>query len=388
MNKNLFLIFLSQSCIQVGNIFLASMGTIIGLELSKDVSLSTIPMFCSVASSLLIMFPSTSLMATYGRKPIFLIGIIFGLLGIFICILSIYYSHFILFCVGTSFIGCLNSISNFFRYAAIEVSHHNYRSKAVSFVMLAGVIAAIVGPNLYSWGSRLPISYEFIGGFLILGTFYLLGIFFLSFVHFVSLSSTSNTQSIPFTSLLSDSKILSIMILSIIITSVMIFIMSATPLGMKSHHFSNTDVANIIRLHVLGMFVPSFFTGDLIKFFGRRTIMLLGTLFYFICIGTNFLDSKYYSFVLSLVLLGIGWNFLFVGNTLLLTEKIKHDKLLKSQSLNEFLIALFSAVSIFVTGRIHESFGYSKLNLIMIPFVFLCIYLIFTLHKVSIDSNE
>jgi MFS family permease len=169
---------------------------------------------------------------------------------------------------------------------------------------------------------------------------------------------------------------------------VMIFIMSATPLGMKSKEYSIDEITNVIQFHILGMFVPSFFTGNLIKKFGLRIILFIGIFFCMLCVFINLLNHSNHHYLPSLILLGIGWNFLFVGSTRILLTNINEKLLTKAQALNDFSVTGFTSISLAFTGLIHSKLGYENLNLITIPFLFIAIYLSLDLTKKKLMKTK
>jgi MFS family permease len=150
---------------------------------------------------------------------------------------------------------------------------------------------------------------------------------------------------------------------------VMNFIMIATPLAMTSHAHAFADTAFVIQWHVLGMFVPSFFTGHLIRRFGTSTIMLAGILLLALCVGINFAGTTVTHFWSALVLLGLGWNFLFVGATTLLTETYTVNEKAKAQALNDFVVFGTVTVSSFSSGAVHQALGWQTINMAVIPFL-------------------
>ncbi len=387
MYKNLIVIFLCQALVQSGSLLMTSTNTLIGLDLTGSESLSTLPVSLNFIAALVLTIPASFYMARFGRKSGFLLGIFFGIVGTSFVILGLQTRSFPIFCVGSIFLGFLNSFSTYFRFAAAEVSHRDFKSRAVSLVLASGVVAALVGPNLYKWGLQLLTDSGFTGGFLLLYPLYAVAIIIILFLNTGKPAAMNWKTSKSTNELLLKTPLFKIIMLGSIAYIVMVMIMTATPLGMKHHHFEMNDITRIIQFHVLGMFVPSFFTGSLIKRFGDRKVMLAGAVLFLLCAFINFLDHTYLHFAYSLILLGIGWNFLYVGATTLLSYQIHVEDQPKAQALNDFIVTAFAALSIASSGKLHEALGWVNLNLLAIPITILGIILILRKSRINHDES-
>ncbi|HMV42671.1 MAG TPA: MFS transporter [Leptospiraceae bacterium] len=376
MYKNLFIIFICQALVQSGSILMTSTNTMIGLEITGSQTLSTMPVAFNTIATLLLTIPASFYMARFGRKSGFILGILFALVGISLVILGISQKNFIIYCLGTIFIGFQSSFSTYFRFAAAEVVHRDFKSRAVSLVLASGVIAALIGPNLYKWGLSVWKDLHFIGGFILSYPLYFIAFSVILFLNTGKQATLDWKKSKSIKDLFLHTPLPKIIGIGSIAYVVMVLIMTATPLGMKHHHFEMNDITQIIQFHILGMFVPSFFTGSLIKRFGDRKIMLIGTFLFLICIGINFIDHTFLHFAYSLILLGIGWNFLYVGATTLLSYQIHPEDQPKAQAINDFVVTGFSAISIATSGSLHELLGWVNVNLIAIPITILGIIII------------
>lgn len=380
MNQSFIFLLLIQSVIQSANILFSATGSLIGLSLSKNESLSTIPIFLNVLFTLAMTIPASFLFEKYGRKKVFLFGLLLGIISIFIFVSGIYYNHFLIFCIASAMLGLSASIANYLRYSAIEISKPEFKSRAGSLILTGGVLAAFIGPNLSIWGLKLIPFKEFLGGYIVFFLFFSIAMILIQFVKFPE-QKISNEKKLDFKNLLKNKLLQKIILLSMISYWVMVFIMTATPLGMNHFEYSRESIVKVLQYHILGMFVPSFFTGNLIKKFGVWKIMNLGCILFFVCVGINFTHHSNHHYIPSLILLGIGWNFLFVSTTFLLSTKISSENQSKSQALNDFMVFSFIAITVAFTGTIHRFIGYQNLNLITIPFIFLAVYLIFQLRK-------
>lgn len=381
MIQNLLIIFLCQALVQSGSILLTSTNTLIGLNLTGSESLSTLPVSLNILAALILTIPASFFMARFGRKIGFIVGILLGIVGTSFVILGLSIKSFPIFCTGSIFMGFLTSFSTYFRFAAAEVSHRDFKSRAVSIVLASGVIAALIGPNLYKWGLILLSGSGFMGGFFLLYPIYFSALIIILFLNTGKPAAMNWKTSKSTKELLFKTPLLKIIGLGSIAFVVMVLIMTATPLGMHHHHFNLEEITQVIQYHVLGMFVPSFFTGSLIKRFGDRKIMLAGSILFVLCIFINFLDHSFLHFTYSLILLGIGWNFLYVGATTLLSYQIHLEDQPKAQALNDFFVTGFAALSVAASGRLHEILGWVHLNLLAIPITVLGIILILRKNK-------
>ena len=265
MIQNLLIIFLCQALVQSGSILLTSTNTLIGLNLTGSESLSTLPVSLNILAALILTIPASFFMARFGRKIGFIVGILLGIVGTSFVILGLSIKSFPIFCTGSIFMGFLTSFSTYFRFAAAEVSHRDFKSRAVSIVLASGVIAALIGPNLYKWGLTLLSGSGFMGGFFLLYPIYFSALIIILFLNTGKPAAMNWKTSKSTKELLFKTPLLKIIGLGSIAFVVMVLIMTATPLGMHHHHFNLEEITQVIQYHVLGMFVPSFFTGSLTK---------------------------------------------------------------------------------------------------------------------------
>jgi MFS family permease len=382
------LLALCQAIAQSGNIHLTTTGALIGLALTGSDTMSTWPASMSVSVALLVTIPASILMGRYGRKTGFLLGYAVGIAGAGIAALSVLQNNFPLFMLGTALMGVLVGFAGYFRFAAVELVDVSWRSKAISFVLAGGVIAAFLGPSLSKWGLNLIAGAPFAGGFVLWLPLAVLAAAIIARLRFPMPTKRDISLVASLRHLLKHSPLLSLILLGAGAYVIMAMIMTATPLAMHHHHMGFEATTQVIRSHMLGMFVPSFFTGHLIKFFGVRTIVVTGGLLYALCIAINFMGTgsgsastalgsawgTYWQFMSSLILLGVGWNFLFVSASQLLVSNIAPEHQTAAQALNDFFIAAGIAFSIAFTGKLHETLGWKWLNAATIPLVLMVVF--------------
>ena len=391
MNANVVILALCQALLISGNILLVSVNALIGTELAPSTSLITLPVALQFIGLMCATIPASFIMQKVGRKRGFYLGNLVGISGAMASIAGLYNQSFSMFCLGTTLLGVGIGFGNLYRFAAVEVCHPNYKARAISMTLAGGVLAAIIGPNLaiYSrgWSSEQP----FIGAFIGLLGLYFLALILLSRIQ-INNSSTETShhqQARPLFEILKQPVFFVAVIAGIVGYGVMVLVMTATPLAMTHHGFHFGEAAVVIEWHVLGMFVPSFFTGRLIERYGIRTMMLLGGVLTLLCLVINLLGQSYQHFLIALILLGVGWNFLFISATQLVTQAYTPAEKAKSQAMNEFLV--FSAVSIaaLASGWLEAAWGWQEMNLLMIPIVVGCMLVIHVYGQgVSPENQE
>lgn len=321
--------------------------------------------------------PAGLLMKKVGRKAAFLTGTIIAMLGAAICAYAVIKHHFIIFIVGSICIGIYSGFANFFRFTAADSVDINNKSRAISLVLAGGVLAAIIGPNLANFTKDTITGALFAGSYASIIILYLFSFVLLSFLdlpHTQKHSSKYQIQSRPIKDIMLQPRFIIAVVCGMLGYATMTLLMTATPLAMQHHHYLYTDTAFVIQWHVLGMFAPSFFTGNLIKRFGLLIVMFTGALLGALCIIINLNGTSVYHFWSALLLLGISWNFLFIGSTTLLTETYNENEKFKTQATNDFLVfSVVSAASLFA-GVLHHKFGWQFVNYSAIPAI--CLILI------------
>ncbi|MBW2411936.1 MAG: MFS transporter, partial [Deltaproteobacteria bacterium] len=291
---------------------------------------------------------------------------------------------FVLFCLGTALIGVFNGFGQYYRFAAAEVCSAEYRSRAISYVLAGGVLAAFVGPNLANW-SRQALSVEFAGCFISLIVLYFLSLCVASLLRIQGPARAAGRRGgRPLIEIARQRAYIVAVVSAMVGYGSMNFIMIATPLAMQHHAHPFADTAFVIQWHVFGMFAPSFFTGHLIRRFGAANVMLAGILLVGLCIGMNFAGTSVTHFWAALLFLGLGWNFLFLGATTLVTETYDANEKARAQALNDFMVFGTVSVTSFSSGAIQHALGWQTINLAVIPFLALVLAANLWLRRKSI----
>ena len=359
---------LGQALLVSGNILLVSVTALIGQQIAPSLSLMTLPVALQFLGLMGVTLPAAHLMRWLGRKIGFLIGNMIGVGGACLAYFALAAGDFTLFCVSTFLLGMAIGVGQQYRFAAIEGCPPALHPRAISLVMAGGVIAAILGPNLAIWGERLFPATQYLGAFAVLIGLYLLTTVLIAFIPLKKPTRAElQGEARPYTELFKQPQLVAAITAGVIGYAVMVLIMTATPLAMQGCGFGFSSTATVIQWHVLGMFAPSFITGRLITQFSETKIIQTGCVLLIACVLLNQLGTTYWHFWTALVLLGVGWNFTFIGATSLLTHTYRPAEKAKVQGINDFLIFGSSAVASLLAGYWQSLFGWQMLNLIMLP---------------------
>jgi len=354
-----------------------TVSVLVGFALADNKALATLPFTAQLIAGTLTTIPAALLMSRIGRQRAFLFACLFGIAAGLLCTFAIIQSHFWGFVGGCILIGIFNGFGYYYRFAAADAVDTEYKSRAISYVLAGGVLAALIGPNLANISKHMIGNAMFAGSFAVIIFFYIV-IFIL--LNFLRLPSSANHQTgirisgRPLPVIMRQAGFIVAVLCGMLGYGVMSLIMTATPLAMQHNHHPFADTSFVIQWHVLGMFVPSFFTGHLIKRFGLLKIMFLGGLTGLACVMINLLGTTVNHFWLALVLLGISWNFLFIGATTMLTDTYRVEERFKTQAANDFIVFSTVAAASLSAGALQYHFGWRAVNYGAIPA--LCIILL------------
>jgi MFS family permease len=367
----------AQALFQTSAVLLGTVGGLAGLALAPSTLMATLPVATIALGTALATIPASIIMGRFGRKVGFVLGAMFGAIGGVLAAAAMVTGSFMLLCVGTALVGAYQGCAQFYRFAAAEASSAEYRSRAISFVLAGGVVAALVGPHLGAV-TRNVLRAEYAASFLGVTLLSLAAIVLLLFTKVPDPTGALEEDGAPRSlhEIARQPKFVAAVGGAAIGYAVMVTVMTATPLSMVSHDHSVGNAATVIQWHVLGMFVPSFFTGRLIRKVGISPMMLCGTglLLAHVLVAISGYDFLHY--ISALMLLGLGWNFLYVGGSTLLLETYRPSERAKVQAFNDFTIVTIVAIGSFSAGALNELFGWRGLNLFALPLLALAAVLI------------
>jgi MFS family permease len=367
--RNVTLLGAAQALLFTNNVTLIALNGLVGYQLAVDKSFATMPVTTQIIGSALFAMPASQLMQQIGRRAGFLVGTLCGFIGGAIASYGVYAHSMTILCFGTFILGIYGAFGQFYRFAAADAATPDFKAKAISLVVAGGLVGGIVGPALSKW-TRYLSSTEFLASYISLMVFSVLTALLLSLLR-IPRPVTNKSASAPRN--LSEIALQPVFIVAVMSSAigygVMNLLMTATPLAMGICGYPYNDAANVISAHVIAMFLPSFFTGDLIKKFGVLPIMLTGVALMFACLGISLAGVSVAHFWWSLVILGLGWNFMFVGGSALVTETYRVEEKAKAQGLHDLLVFCTTATSSFASGLLLKANGWAILNYVAAPFL-------------------
>lgn len=356
-----------------------TIATLVGYQLAPSGELATIPFaLITVAGAFSSMF-AAGMIGRGKEKLAFILGSLCGTVGGLLSFLSVLKGSFLLFCIGCFLVGIYQAFSQYYRLVAADHSPTEVKAQSISLVMIGGVVAAILGPLLTIIARDIPGLPRFAGVYLVVAGLGILSA--LNLALFLdrsgSYSPSPETRAIQGESptcreLMNRPDYRTAWFHLVIGSFVMLFLMTAAPLSVTHHHSMN-DGALVIQLHLLGMYVPSLFTGLLIRKLGLTVLLYAGIALNLAAIAVNLSGETMLAYSLSLLLVGVGWNFMFVGGSTLLSLSYRDNERKKAQGLAETSRFVFSAIATSGAGVILALLGWKLLGLMMIPVLLICL---------------
>jgi MFS family permease len=371
--RNLFLLACCQAIGQAGSTLMLAATALSVVTFYHNRDLATLPVTLQHLGIMIAVFPAAALMQRMGRRFVFRVGSFFGMVGGAIVALGLYTATFALMCLGGLVLGFAVASLPMYRFAAVELVPASYRAKAISWVTAGGVAAGIIGPNIvrFTYDQILPL---YLAAFIALIGIHAIVFIIMGFINFpppkeasVEVDGTAIAPPRPLLEIASQPRFIAAVISGMVAFGVMSFLMSASPLAIVACGLPHMEAHWVIFMHVMGMFVPSFFTGNLITRYGTINIMLCGIALLLLGVFAALAGNHEWHFRISLTLNGIGWNFLFIGATNLVTTCYRPNERFKVQALNDFLIFGTTAIVSFLAGFLHERLGWVPLNFASIP---------------------
>jgi MFS family permease len=315
-------------------------------------------------------FPASMWMTRVGRRAGFVLGALLGACGGVAAAAGIWVGSLLLLSFGTFLVGTYQAFAQFYRFAAGEVADDAFRPRAISLVLAGGIVAAFAGPMMGRVGADL-LGPAYAGSFVLLAIVSLVaaGLLHGLRVPYPLLATGAAEAARPLSAILSQPAYLVALFGAATGYGVMILAMTATPLAMVHHHHDLSAAATVIQLHVLGMFLPSFFTGSLIARFGVLRIMLAGVLILAGHVAMTLTGTGFESFASALILLGVGWNFLYLGGTTLLTTTYTAAERGRAQATNDMTIFAVGLACSFGAAALLQALGWQLLNLVLLPWL-------------------
>jgi predicted MFS family arabinose efflux permease len=351
----------------ISNLLLVSVAVLSGHLLAEDKAFAALPIALQWTGTALLAAPASFYMRRFGRRVGFWTASATISTGAALSVLALYQGRFAWLCVGGFLMGAGNAFNWYYRFAAAEVVPDSYRSRAISFVLAGGVVAAFIGPSLADATKDLLAPINFAGAFATMIGINAITATLLLFVRIPQPPAEHMHGGRPLGEIARQPTFIVAVVGGAAAYGVMVLMMSVTPLAMMLHKLSFSDATFVIQWHVLGMYIPSFFTGHLIRRLGVLNIMLVGTVLIVVCIAVGYDGTSLTHFWVALATLGVGWNFLFIGATTLLTETYTVSERAKTQAFNEAVIFTTVGVATFFSGTLLHEVGWRAVNLAALP---------------------
>ena len=368
---NIVILVIAQTLYMVASITVMTLSGVVGAQLAPTLGLATLPVSLMMVGSVFSTLPASLFMRAVGRRIGFITGAsLGGIGGGLLCVWGVIQQDFWLFSVGSLLLGLYQGFAMYYRFAAADVAAPHNRSKAISWVMTGGVFAAFLGPWNASALQNLWPQYPAAGPYLVIAGLALIAIALLSQLRVPAVMESAATEPPrPMPTIARQPAFVVAVLTSAIGYAVMALVMTATPLAMRANGFEMAQIAMIMQWHVLGMFVPSFFTGRLISRFGMPKVAAVGVLLLLGASMTALLGQSLTHYWVALVLLGVGWNFCFIGGSALLASVHSPSERGKVQGINDLLVFALVAVGSLLAGALFYGLGWAGLNLAMLPLV-------------------
>ena len=367
--RNVGLLAACQAMLFTNNSTLIAINGLAGLALAPYAGLATLPVTCWVLGGAIGTMPASLHMKRVGRQRGLTMGTLWGVVGALMAASAIWMQSFWLLCLSTLVWGVYNAYGQYYRFAAADMASPDFRSTAISLVLAGGLVGGLVGPTL----SRATIELagpRFMGAYLALIAFAIATMVILRFIRIPSPTATERTAAgRPLAQIAAQPKYIVAVLSGAIGYGVMNFLMTSTPIAMRACGHPYGDAAFVISWHVVGMFLPSLFTGRLIRAAGVLPVMAAGVLLNFAAIGIALSGIAVAQFWWSMVVLGVGWNFLYIGGTTLLTETYRPEERAKAQGANDQAIFIMMVISSFTSGMTVTQAGWERVNLFALPMV-------------------
>ncbi|WP_298886647.1 MFS transporter [uncultured Bradyrhizobium sp.] len=342
-------------------------GSIVGATLAPDMSLATVPLSMYVVGLAAGTLPTGAISRRFGRRWAFVIGTGLGTLTGLTGSFAILHGSFALFCLATFLGGLYGSVAQSYRFAAADGASAAYRPKAVSWVMAGGVFAGVLGPQLVQWTMDVWSPYLFAFSFLVQAAVALVAMGIVAGVDMPKPAPADLHGGRPLLTIVSQPRFIAAALCGVIAYPMMNLVMTSAPLAMKLCGLSLSDSNFGIQWHIVAMYGPSFFTGALIARFGPPVIVATGLLLEAgaATIGLSGITAMH--FWATLIVLGVGWNFSFIGASALVLETHRPQERNKVQAFNDFLVFGMMAIGSFSSGQLLANYGWSAVNMVVFP---------------------
>ena len=378
MNKNLSLLTISQVFGFTANIITVFLSGIVGSQITSIKSLSTLPTALAVVGTAIFTILAAKIMDKIGRRLGFIFGALTSSVTCLLAVFAIVQQNFILFCASHLILGLGIAFAHQYRFAAAESVEKEKIPKAISILMLAGIVSSFLGITLANYTKNLIPDYLYVGSYLLLAVFTFIPAIFLFFY------KNNETTKINFNNeyngrrlieIIFQPRFLQAVIAAAFAYAIMSFLMTATPMSMHlTEKMSLEKTGLVLQIHVAAMFLPSLITGHLIKKFGHSNIIYIGVLFFVVTIILSLFEQTFANYMIALIFLGLGWNFLFISGTSLVVLTYKEEEKFRVQGINDLIVFSTMALASLSAGIVLSLTSWTIMNLLCSPFLVLVVY--------------
>ena len=374
--KNALRLAAAQALAGANSTVIMTTGAIVGSILAPRLDLATLPVSFYVVGTAAGTLPAGMIARRWGRNAAFTAGTACGFIVGMVAALAIYRGSFPLFCFATFIGGFYQAVAQTFRFAAADTASPGFRPKALSWVMVGGVFSAILGPQLVNLTMELWAPYLFMASFVAQAFVSLICMALLSQVRVPHVSASGSSAGRPLSEIARQPRFIVAVFGATTSYALMNLLMTSAPLAMKMCGLSLSDATWGIQWHIVAMFLPSFWTGDLIQRFGAARIVAIGLALIALAAVVGLAGITTWHFWIGLVLLGLGWNFGFVGSSAMVLDTHRPEERSRVQSFNDFLIFGTMAIASFSSGQILANWGWEYVNWVVFPPIVLAIALL------------
>tara|TARA_B100001123_G_scaffold104224_1_gene120833 strand:+ start:844 stop:2013 length:1170 start_codon:yes stop_codon:yes gene_type:complete len=387
MNKNLSLLTISYVFGFTAATITVFLSGIIGSQITSIKSLSTLPTALSVVGTAISTILAAKIMSKIGRRLGFIFASLASSASALLATFAISQQNFILFCFSNLILGMGMAFTHQYRFAAAESVEKEKAPKAISTLMLAGIVAAFLGITSANYTKNLIPDYLYVGSYLVLATFTFMPALFLFFYKNnkkTNIDFNNKYNGRRLSEIIFQPRFLQAVTAAAFAYAIMSFLMTATPISMHvMEKMSLEKTGLVLQIHVAAMFLPSLITGHLIKKFGHSIIMYLGVLFFVVTIVLSLFEQTYTNYMVALIFLGLGWNFLFISGTSLVVLTYKEDEKFRAQGINDLIVFSIMALASLSAGIVLSLSSWKTMNLLCIPFLALIVYSTFRAELLS-----
>ena len=373
-HRNVLVLSACQATLQTGGVTLVAVTGLAGFALAPNTIFATVPLTCYVLGSAITTVPASMLMKSIGRRAGFQTGTAIGAAGAALCALAIYLANFWVLCLGMMVMGSYTAFGKYYRFAAADVADSGFRAKAISLTLAGGIVGGFIAPEMAKRTKDMFADHMFLGSYLSLIAVCMIAALLLTQLEIPQLTEKErNEGGRPIREIMRQPVFIVAALAGALSYGIMNLFMTSTPLAMRAHDHHFNSAAFVLEWHVVGMYGPSFFTGSLIHRFGVLKVILAGIALLFGSVLCALAGTGVVNFWLALFVLGVGWNFMYVGGSALLTECHTPAERAKTQAANDLMVFITMAISSMSSGMLLNVSGWHAVNYGTIPFLLIAL---------------